>query len=162
MTSTEGLKKSEAMQKVQNYITYFYTQDMKPKAVHFDGGGEFLTNELHDWLKQEGIIAQPTAPYSPSQNGVAECLNHTLIELACAMVNAQYFYGNKLYNMQCISTIQMSITYMDLELPFGFSTKSKTGDINLKLSCCKKSLSASISVTNLSSIIIHNHKKSLP
>ena len=27
-----------------------------------------------------------TAPYSPSQNGVAERMNRTLVELACAMI----------------------------------------------------------------------------
>jgi len=28
-----------------------------------------------------------TAPYSPSQNGVAERMNRTLVELACTMIN---------------------------------------------------------------------------
>ena len=86
---TEGLKKkSEAAQEVKNYITYLCTQDMKPKAVCFDVGGKFLATELCEWLKQEGLIAQSTAPYSPLQNGVAECMNCTLAELAQAMVNA--------------------------------------------------------------------------
>ena len=31
---------------------------------------------------------QTTAPYSPSQNGVAECMNRTLVELAQAMLIA--------------------------------------------------------------------------
>ena len=86
---TEGLKKkSEAAQKVKNYITYLCTQDMKPKAIRFDVSGEFLATELCEWLKQEGLTAQPTAPYSPLQNGVVECMNHTLAELARAMINA--------------------------------------------------------------------------
>ena len=86
----EGLKKKlEAAQKVKNYITYLCTQDMKPKAVRFDVSGEFLATELREWLKQEGFIAQPTTPYSPSQNGVAEHMNRTLAELAQAMVNAR-------------------------------------------------------------------------
>ena len=62
---------------------------MKPKAIHFDVGGEFLATELCEWLKQEGLTAQPTAPYSPLQNGVAECMNCTLAELAQAMVNTR-------------------------------------------------------------------------
>ena len=79
----EGLKrKSEAAQQVKNYITHLHTQDMKPKAVHFDVSGKFLATELCEWLKQEGLTAQPTTPYSPSQNGVVECMNHTLAELA--------------------------------------------------------------------------------
>jgi hypothetical protein len=36
----------------------------------------------------KGIDIQKTAPYSPSQNGVAECMNCTLVELARAMLIA--------------------------------------------------------------------------
>ena len=32
---------------------------------------------------------QLTAPYLPSQNGIAECMNRTLVELARAMIRAQ-------------------------------------------------------------------------
>ena len=34
----------------------------------------------------EGIIIETSAPYSPSQNGVAERFNRTLLELARAML----------------------------------------------------------------------------
>ena len=39
-----------------------------------------------DWCHDHGIEVQMTAPYSPSQNGVAERMNRTLVEIAQAMM----------------------------------------------------------------------------
>jgi hypothetical protein len=64
------------------------TYDKNLCAICCNEGGEFLTGDLIDWLKQEGIELQMTTAYSPSQNRVAECMNHTLVELAHAMINA--------------------------------------------------------------------------
>ena len=38
---------------------------------------------------REYIELQTTAPYMPEQNGVAEQYNHSIIELACAMIFVQ-------------------------------------------------------------------------
>ena len=71
---------------VKNYLTCLITSGRKLKYIHMDCGKEFLSDQLKEWCKERGIEIQLTAPYSPSQNGVAECINHTLIELACAMI----------------------------------------------------------------------------
>ena len=49
---------------------------------------EYLTNEILTWCANKGVIIETTAPYSPSQNGVAEQFNRTLIELSQAMIIA--------------------------------------------------------------------------
>jgi Integrase core domain len=41
---------------------------------------------LETWCKEQGIEIHLTAPYSPSQNGVAERMNRTLAELGHAML----------------------------------------------------------------------------
>ena len=64
--------KSDAVEKVKNYLTHLRIQGKSPKAIRFDNGKEFLNQELKDWCNQQGINIQTTAPYSPSQNGVAE------------------------------------------------------------------------------------------
>ena len=88
-TTTEGLKnKSEVAQKVKDYIMYLWNKGMIPEAISFNEGGEFLVGELQEWLKKNGILAQLTVLYSPSQNSVVERMNHTLVELAHAMMNA--------------------------------------------------------------------------
>ena len=78
--------KDEAAQAVKDYITYLKAQGKSPKALRFDHGKEYVNNDLLSWCQQQGLEVQPTAPYSPSQNSVAECLNCTLAELTCAML----------------------------------------------------------------------------
>ena len=41
---------------------------------------------MKPWLDSKGIEFQPSAPHSPAQNGAAKRLNHTLTELAHAML----------------------------------------------------------------------------
>ena len=60
-------------------------QGRKPKAIRVDWGKEFLSDQLKDWCEEHRIEIQLTAPYSPSQNGIAERMNQTLVELAHAM-----------------------------------------------------------------------------
>jgi transposase InsO family protein len=63
-------------------------QGKQPKAIQIDGGGEFINDMLKMWCKEKGIDIQMTAHYSPSQNGVAEQMNRTLVELTQAMLVA--------------------------------------------------------------------------
>ena len=81
--------KNQATETVKNHFTNLKTQGRNPRALRVDNGKEFYNKELIDWCKQQGIEIQFTAPYSPSQNGVAEHLNHTLLELARAMLIAR-------------------------------------------------------------------------
>jgi transposase InsO family protein len=80
--------KDEAVQNVKNYVTHLKTLGRKPKALRFDRGKEFINEDLRKWCAEQGIEIQTTAPYSPAQNGIAERMNRTLVELARAMINA--------------------------------------------------------------------------
>ena len=55
------------------------------KILRTDGGGEY-EKEFIRFLKQEGIIHEITAPYSPDQNDVAERANHTIMERVKAIL----------------------------------------------------------------------------
>jgi hypothetical protein len=48
-----------------------------------------VNEKLEKWCKEKGIEIRLTAPYSPSQNGVAERMNRTLVELSCTMLTAK-------------------------------------------------------------------------
>jgi len=61
----------------------------KTKAIHIDRGKEFLNQKVLEWCKSRGIKLYLTTPYSPSQNGVAEQMNWTLVELAHTMIKGQ-------------------------------------------------------------------------
>lgn len=88
--TTEFLKgKNEAAQKVKEYLAYLTAHDMKPKAICINCGKEFVNESLTSWCHEHGIEIQMTVPYSPSQNGVAEWMNCTLVKLAHAMMWGQ-------------------------------------------------------------------------
>jgi transposase InsO family protein len=59
-----------------------------PHAIRIDRGTEFVNTQLTTWCMHKGINIQKTTPYSPLQNGIAEHMNHTLVELARAMLIA--------------------------------------------------------------------------
>jgi Integrase core domain len=65
--TVEGLtEKKDATQKIKNYIMSLKASRMTLQAIHCDEGGKFLSDNLIDWLKQEGMLIQTTAAYSPS------------------------------------------------------------------------------------------------
>ena len=82
-------RKEEAAQYVKNYLTNLKTHDKNPKAIRVDRGTEFINENLTSWCREQGLDIQTTAPYSPSQNGIAERMNRTLVELARAMMKGQ-------------------------------------------------------------------------
>jgi hypothetical protein len=81
-------EKSEAAQGVMNYLAHLETQGRKPKGIQIDCGKEFVNEKLEKYCKQRGIEIRLTAPYSPSQNGIAERMNRTLVKLSRAMLAA--------------------------------------------------------------------------
>src|SRR5271168_4193245 len=81
--------KDEALTKFKQYKSFVETQTgYKLKKLRVDGGGEFINKEFKKYLLDSGIQLDVTTPYSPSQNGIAERLNRTLVEHARAMLHA--------------------------------------------------------------------------
>ena len=58
----------------------------KVKMLRSDNGGEYVNREFTEFLKQEGIRRQLTVPYTPQQNGIAERVNRTLVEMGRCMI----------------------------------------------------------------------------
>ena len=56
------------------------------KALRTDNGGEYTSNEFVKYLKAEGVRHELTIPKTPEQNGVAERLNRTLVEMIRSML----------------------------------------------------------------------------
>jgi transposase InsO family protein len=74
--------KSQATQCVKDTIAQLETQTgRRVQKISSDSGGEFLNSQLGEWYREKGIISEPTAAYSPQQNGRAERLNRTLQEM---------------------------------------------------------------------------------
>lgn len=60
---------------------------MKIKHIRSDNGTEFKNSGLDDYLDDLGITHELSAPYTPQQNGVVECKNMTLAEMARTMLD---------------------------------------------------------------------------
>ena len=56
------------------------------KTLCTDNEGEFTFTEFKNYLKKEGIKHELTIPKFPEQNGVAERLNRTLVEMIRSML----------------------------------------------------------------------------
>ena len=80
--------KHEANIQIKNYLTHRHIRGVTTHSIRVDRGTEFINNDLETWCHEKGMTIQKTAPYSPSQNGVAERMNRTLVELARSMTSA--------------------------------------------------------------------------
>ena len=63
--------------------------ESKIKALRTDGGGEYCSNVFQNYLETNGIIHQVSAPYTPEQNGIAERMNRTVIEMARCLLHTK-------------------------------------------------------------------------
>ncbi|GJW08670.1 retrotransposon protein, putative, ty1-copia subclass [Tanacetum coccineum] len=57
------------------------------KALRFDHGGEYISHEFLDHLKECGIVSQHTPPYTPQHNNVSKRRNQTLLDMVRSMMS---------------------------------------------------------------------------
>ena len=57
------------------------------KILRSDRGGEYLSSEFINHLKERGIVSQLTPPGTPQLNGVSERRNRTLLNMVRSMMN---------------------------------------------------------------------------
>jgi transposase InsO family protein len=75
--------KSETQEVLKKFLKKTQIEfDGKVKKIRSDNGTEFKNTQVEDFLDEEGIKHEFSAPYTPQQNGVAETKNCTLIEMA--------------------------------------------------------------------------------
>jgi hypothetical protein len=56
------------------------------KKIRSDNGSEFKNLQVEEYLEEEGIKHEFSAPYTPQQNGVVERKNRTLIDMVRTML----------------------------------------------------------------------------
>ena len=56
------------------------------KKIRSDNGSEFKNLQVEEFLEEEGIKHEFSAPYTPQQNGVVERKNRTLLDMARTML----------------------------------------------------------------------------
>ncbi|KAK4388267.1 Copia protein [Sesamum angolense] len=80
--------KSEAFVRFKEFRLEVENQtNRKIKTLRSDRGGEYLSGEFIDYLKENGIVSQWTPPGMPQLNGVAESRNRTLLDMIRSMMS---------------------------------------------------------------------------
>ncbi|KAK8633903.1 hypothetical protein V6N13_014737 [Hibiscus sabdariffa] len=80
--------KSEALKKFKEFRNEVQNQHGKSiKALRSDRGGEYLSHEFDELVKECGIDSQLTPPGTPQWNGVSERRNHTLLDMVRLMMS---------------------------------------------------------------------------
>ena len=80
--------KSEAFEKFKEFKVEVKNQLRKHiKAIRSNRGGEYLLGDFKDYLTENGIVSQLTAPRTPQQNGVAERKNRNLLDMVRSMMS---------------------------------------------------------------------------
>jgi hypothetical protein len=77
--------------------------DVKIKKIRNDNGTEFKNTQVEDYLDEEGIKHEFSAPYTTQQNRVAERKNRTLIDMARTMLN-EYKTSDRFW-VEAVNTI---------------------------------------------------------
>src|SRR5258708_2303866 len=82
-------KKSDALEAFKDFLMEAECQSGKKlKVLHTDGGGEYFSTKFIQYLKNSGIVHEKTNPDTPQENGMAECVNRTLVTMSIAMLES--------------------------------------------------------------------------
>jgi transposase InsO family protein len=76
------------------------------KKIRSDNGSEFKNLQVEEFLEEEGIKHEFSAPYMPQQNGVVERKNKTFIDMARTMLGEyntpeRVLVGSCKYSLPC-------------------------------------------------------------
>ncbi|KAL4284898.1 hypothetical protein GQ457_16G017830 [Hibiscus cannabinus] len=101
--------KSEAFEKFKEFKNEVQNQHSKStKALRSDRGGEYLSQDFDELLKECGIVSQLTPPGTPKWNGVSERRNRTMLDMVRSLMNAQMFSFMKIWGCKTYVKHQMS------------------------------------------------------
>jgi transposase InsO family protein len=86
--------------------------DAKVNKIRSDNDTEFKNTQVEDFLDEEGIKHEFSAPYTPQQNWVAKRKNRTLIEMARIMLD-EYKTSDRFW-AEAINTVCHATNYLYL------------------------------------------------
>lgn len=80
-------EKSQLLSKLKDFYAWCFAQrGVGIKRIRSDNGKEYDNGPLKQWMTERGIQWEPTVPYSPEQNGLAERNQRTITEKARTMI----------------------------------------------------------------------------
>jgi len=79
--------KDEAPKVLIDWLTHVEVETgERPNILRTDGGGKYIGNVFQEWLKTKGMHYEVTNTGTSQENGVAECLNRTILEMIRTML----------------------------------------------------------------------------
>jgi hypothetical protein len=132
--------KDEVFQKFKYYKALVEKQTGHEILVlRSDRGGEYMSDEFRQFLKENGIEHQLTVRDTPEQNGVAERANLTLMEKVRAMLKEAglplKFWGEGLHTAVFLKNMSPTVAVPNM-VPFEAWTSRKPNVSNLKIFGC--------------------------
>lgn len=81
--------KDEVVQSIKNFVNKVERdKDLKIKRFRTDDGLEYCNKELQEFFNKLGIRHERSCVETPQMNGVAECVNRTLMDLVRSMLTS--------------------------------------------------------------------------
>ena len=122
-------QKSKVFQAFNTFEAWATTYTGKRiKILRSDPGGEYMSNKFKEHLSERGILHQKSVTDTPQQNGVAERMNRTLVEMArCLLTQAgleNRFWGEAINTAAYLRNRAPSIALKD-STPFEIFTGNK-------------------------------------
>jgi hypothetical protein len=133
--------KNEAKGVVKKFIRRVQNEfELKVKNIRSDNGSEFRNTQVEEFLDEEGIKYELSAPYTPQQNGIVERKNRTLIEATRIMLD-EYKTPNSFWaeaiNTACHAANRLYLHKYLNKTPYEIMTHKKPNVHYFRVFWCK-------------------------
>jgi hypothetical protein len=110
------------------------------KTIRTDNGSEFKNYAMDDFMDEEGIKHEFSAPYTPQQNGIVERKNRTIIEMARTMLDefksSHNFWGEAIATAIHVSS-RLFLRPVYNKTPYELLTRNKPNVSYFRVFGCK-------------------------
>ncbi|KAK1667607.1 hypothetical protein QYE76_055766 [Lolium multiflorum] len=110
------------------------------KAIRTDNGTEFKNYTMQEFVDDEGIKHEFSAPYTPQQNGVVERKNRTIIEMARTMLsefNSPHNFWGEAISTAVHYSNRLFLCPLHNKTPYELLTGNKPNVMYIRVFGCK-------------------------
>ncbi|KAK1561685.1 hypothetical protein QYE76_017663 [Lolium multiflorum] len=110
------------------------------KAIRTDNGTEFKNYTMQEFVDDEGIKHEFSAPYTPQQNGVVERKNRTIIEMARTMLsefNSPHNFWGEAISTAVHYSNRLFLRPLHNKTPYELLTGNKPNVMYIRVFGCK-------------------------
>ncbi|KAK1698555.1 hypothetical protein QYE76_015252 [Lolium multiflorum] len=116
------------------------TYEFEIKAIRTDNGTEFKNYTMQEFIDDEGIKHEFSAPYTPQQNGVVERKSRTIIEMARTMLgefNSPHNFWGEAISTAVHYSNRLFLRPLHNKTPYELLTGNKPNVMYIRVFGCK-------------------------